>query len=216
MIFITLEGVDGAGKSTQATLLSNIFKRLGLEHIITREPGGCFESEAIRQIFCNETLNFSNDTKILLMTAARIEHVRKKILPALENNIIVICDRFIDSTVIYQAYALGFGHMDIRKLHKEYVGDIYPDITFVFNIATEEANSRILLRKNNDYHDLELLEKIISGYEKIQKTAERFVAIDASKSSEVITLEMVKELKIRFPEVFTKKKLNEVGIICDE
>jgi dTMP kinase len=141
--FITLEGGEGAGKSTQISLLVAHLQSLGVRTLETREPGGSPGAEKIRDLLVNgPTDRWDGVTEALLHFAARREHVQKKILPALERGDWVICDRFADSTLAYQGYGHGVSHALLKTLYDETVGDLKPDITIILDIPVEEGLKR--------------------------------------------------------------------------
>ncbi|MDP3532407.1 MAG: dTMP kinase [Alphaproteobacteria bacterium] len=135
-LFITFEGGEGAGKSTQITKLRVPFEQKGYEVIRTREPGGCPEAEQIRDLILqSEQHHFDPLSETLLLYAARYEHVKKKIQPALNAGKIVLCDRFADSTLVYQGYAGGLSLSLLEKLYTLIIGDLKPDLTFVLDLS---------------------------------------------------------------------------------
>ncbi|MEI4220315.1 MAG: dTMP kinase, partial [Candidatus Dasytiphilus stammeri] len=135
-MFITFEGIDGSGKTTQSELLANYFKQIHGENnvVLTREPGGTDFAEKIRGLLLKD--NIDPISELLLLISMRHEHMKKLILPALLEGKIVICDRFIDSTIAYQGYGLGVDLSLIRDLHK-LVEIKYPDITFILDIDVQ-------------------------------------------------------------------------------
>ncbi len=145
--FITFEGGEGAGKSTQVHLLAESLRKLGLEVIETREPGGSTGAEGIRELLVNGgTDRWSGVAEALLNYAARRDHIDQTIAPALEGGVWVICDRFSDSTMAYQGYGHELGPNWVAGLHQLVLGDFKPDLTMVFDIEPEQglkrANSR--------------------------------------------------------------------------
>ncbi len=139
-MFITLEGIDGAGKSTQARLLADRLRAAGREVVITREPGGAPGAEEIRRLLVEGAPGrWSAETEILLFTAARRDHVERTILPALNAGAIVVCDRFVDSTRAYQ----GSGPLrgKVEELHRLMIG-LNPDLTLVFDMEPEQGLTR--------------------------------------------------------------------------
>jgi dTMP kinase len=160
-VFITFEGCEGCGKSTQVRKLENHLKAQGCEVVSTREPGGTSVAESIRSILLdpgNETL--SPVTELLLYEAARAQHVRERILPALEAGKIVLSDRFFDSTTAYQGAGRGLGAEDVVRLHAIATGGLTPDLTIVIDVpaalglarATQGGSDRIE-REKIDFHE---------------------------------------------------------------
>lgn len=141
--FVTLEGGEGAGKSTQAQLLSERLRALGQEVVLTREPGGVPQGEALRELLLSgDRDRWSAMSEALMMYAARVEHWRLKISPALDRGAWVICDRFADSSMAYQGYAGALGADKIAALHKITLGDVQPDLTIVLDVAAETGLAR--------------------------------------------------------------------------
>ncbi|MCY4186231.1 MAG: dTMP kinase [Rhodobacteraceae bacterium] len=149
--FITFEGIDGAGKSTQVKLLQQNLNRKGFDCIVTREPGGSAGSEKLRKILVEKNkYNWSNLTELLLFFAARKDHVEKTILPALYDGKIVICDRFTDSTRVYQSQ----GKQDLSKLIEFLQSKIIqldPDLTFILRVNPEVSLQRTNSRQEGDW-----------------------------------------------------------------
>ncbi len=145
--FITFEGGEGAGKTTQATLLAEALEKAGVETLLTREPGGTFGAEAIRDLVLEGTSDrWSGMTELLLMYAARIDHVEKLIKPALQRGVWVISDRFADSSMAYQGYARGLGADRVRAVHKAVMGGFEPDLTILFDMDPVLAQKRVETR----------------------------------------------------------------------
>lgn len=149
-MFITLEGGEGTGKSTQAKLLKQYLKNKSIEVVLTREPGGSEGAEKIRQLLVTGSANkWETDTEILLMYAARSDHFQKLIRPSLQNKKWVICDRFADSTLAYQGYGKGFDLNFLNILYQKIIGEIQPNITFIFDIDVEAGLQRANARMQN-------------------------------------------------------------------
>ncbi len=186
-IFITLEGPDGSGKSTQIDLLKKYFNKIGREVILTREPGGTVISEKIREVILdNDHTEMSYVTEALLYAASRAQHVDELILPALNEGKIVICDRFVDSSYVYQGIGRGLG--DIVKI----INDIaikgqMPDITFLFKIDPAIGKSRVTSNDRLDMESITYHEKVYEAYIELEKLdPKRIKPIDASKSIEAV------------------------------
>ena len=182
--FITFEGGEGSGKTTQVKMLQEYFTLKGIESVLTREPGGTKVSEDIRDIFIN-----SNDldvkTELLLNMSARSEHIDKLILPAISDNKIVICDRFIDSTYVYQGVLGGFGGERVFELHDKLFEFFMPDLTFFMDIHPEECLNRISSRVEEgnrfDNKGLEYHIRIYNAFKELAvKYPDRIKVIDAS------------------------------------
>jgi dTMP kinase len=146
--FIVIEGVDFTGKTTQSRRISNLLTSLGIENVITREPGGTRLGEILRNLVLssNEEEDFCKEAVVLLFTAARAENISKVIKPALESGKTVICDRFLASTLAYQNALFGFERDDILAIHSKFNYNLFPDITILL-----DASPQVLLerRKSN-------------------------------------------------------------------
>ena len=192
--FITFEGVDGAGKTTQVHRLE---KALGKNVVVTREPGGTIISERIREIFLNSD-GMTAQTELLLIAAARAQHVDELIRPALEANQIVICDRFIDATVAYQGYRGGIDLELIHRLNQTATGGLKPDLTFVLDLPPEIGLQRQQQgRTHRDRLDREPLEshhKVQAGYlAAVKAEPHRVKLIDATQSRDAVHADLLTE-----------------------
>lgn len=147
-IFITFEGPEGAGKTTQIKLLAQFFRERGVDCLITREPGGTAVAETLREIVKHHNSNepIFPETELLLFAASRAQHVRFMIEPALNQGKIVLCDRFIDSTTAYQGYARGLNSDFIRTLNQYAIGECFPNLTFLLDMPPESGFRRTTLR----------------------------------------------------------------------
>jgi len=186
-LFITFEGGEGTGKSTQAALLAARLRQIGSQVVVTREPGGSPDADAIRQLLVTgETGRWSSTGEILLNYAARESHLRETIKPALANGGIVLCDRFADSTRAYQGYA-GDGDSDlIEQLDLKIVGETQPDLTIIFDLDPCVGLERAGLRGGDDRFErkgLEFHNRLRQGYLTIaEKFAHRCRIVDASRT----------------------------------
>ena len=192
--FITFEGVEGAGKTTQVHRLE---KALGKNVVVTREPGGTIISERIREIFLNSD-GMTAQTELLLIAAARAQHVDELIRPALEANQIVICDRFIDATVAYQGYRGGIDIELIHRLNQTATGGLKPDLTFVLDLPPEIGLQRQQQgRTHRDRLDREPLEshhKVQAGYlAAVKAEPHRVKLIDAMQSRDAVHADLLTE-----------------------
>ena len=161
-LFITLEGGEGAGKSTSASFMADYLRAQGKQVLLTREPGGTPVAEAIRNVLLDASLPaMTMETELLLMFAARHEHSQQKILPALAQGTWVICDRFTDSSYAYQGYARGVDLQRIAQLEQWTQGDIRPDYVFVFDLPVEIAMARAKARSVADRFEQEQLAFLI-------------------------------------------------------
>jgi len=152
--FITFEGIEGSGKSYQSKILFKKIKKLKLPVLYTREPGGCKSSEEIRNLILSGKKNkFNKVTDTLLYLASRNEHIQKKIIPAYQKKNIIICDRFIDSTIAYQVHGKKVNLNLINTVHKNIIGKFKPDLTFVLSLNLNKALNRVKKRKKNNRYD---------------------------------------------------------------
>ncbi|WP_353287199.1 dTMP kinase [Wolbachia endosymbiont (group B) of Gerris lacustris] len=165
-MFITFEGIDGSGKTTQSELLANYFKQVRGENnvVLTREPGGTDFAEKIRGLLLKD--NIDPISELLLLTSMRYEHMKELILPALKEGKTVICDRFIDSTIAYQGYGLGVDLSLIRDLHK-LVEIKYPDITFILDIDVQVGLSRAKDKNKYEEMNIDFYNKVRKGFQEI-------------------------------------------------
>ncbi len=183
-LFITLEGGDGAGKSTQIRNIERFFRRKGLVVVHTREPGGTPISEKLRNILLdNENSEMDPVTEMMIYAASRAQNVREKILPAIERGDIVICDRFVDSSVAYQAYGRQLGDM-VEEVNRHATGGLVPDITFWMDIDPEAGKARAAKAGDLDRLELEKMDfhyRVYEGYRRIaEKDPDRVKRIDAA------------------------------------
>lgn len=188
--FISFEGGDGSGKSTQIQILREFLEERGYDVILTREPGGTPISEKIRSIILDKANSEMDDmTEALLYAAARAQLVSQVIRPALEEGKVVICDRFVDSSMAYQAYARGLGD-SVKTINAFAVGDCMPDLTILLKVNPQVGSSRIENRErdrielaSSDFH-----KKVYEGYLQLEKLyPERIIGIDAADTIENIS-----------------------------
>jgi len=183
-LFITFEGPDGTGKTTNAQLLEEFLKSKGCDCLRTREPGGTKISEKIREILLNKDNGMSSQTEALLYAAARQEIVLQVILPALNEGKVVICDRFYDSSIAYQGYGRELGEEYIRNINSAAIKMCEPDITFLLWSDEECTNSRVGGREKDrlEQENKEFFDRVRYGFLKIyEKEKERVVYIDAQR-----------------------------------
>lgn len=190
-IFISLEGGEGGGKSTQIVRLREKLESIGKKIVITREPGGTAISEKIREILLDKAnLGMAYSTEVLLFQAARAQVYRELILPALEMGKWVIADRTGDSSVVYQGIVRDFGVDIIKDLNKLSTKNMVPSLTILLDVPVEVGLGRRMGTDKNDRLDLEsktFHEKVRAGYLKVAADEpERFVIVDASKSIEEV------------------------------
>lgn len=199
-LFITMEGTDGAGKTTQINRLAQYFEDKGYKVICTREPGGTPISEKIREIIIDKNNTEMTDmTEALLYAAARAQHTQEVILPALKEGDIVISDRFVDSSVVYQGFARSIGERLIKNINKYAVGDLEPDITFFLKLKPEDGLARKREQAELDRLEAEKFsfhQRVYDGYVRLSKRCKnRIQVINALKSVDEIHDEIVKGIE---------------------
>ena len=205
-LLITFEGGEGSGKTTQSQILYNALKEKGFDVTKTREPGGTKFAEIIREILVQgESNKINNISELFLFAAARADHVQKVIKESLKDNKIVICDRFIDSTLAYQGYA---GRLDldlVEEVNKISIGEIYPDLTFILDIDPTQGIERALGENNKETRfeekDIIYHKKIRDGYMNIARdNPNRCVIISGTNDIEQISKKILE---------LTLNKINE-------
>lgn len=190
--FITLEGGEGAGKSTQIRLLADALSACGAAPVLTREPGGSPGAEEIRGLLVNgEAGRWGPVTEALLHTAARRDHLERTVWPALDAGRWVICDRFFDSTMAYQGYGLGLGRDLVESLQAVALGDFRPDLTLILDLPVETGLARAAARRGGEDRyermDLAFHRRLREGFLDIaRREPDRCVAIDAAHPVETV------------------------------
>lgn len=199
-ILISVEGPDGAGKTTQITLLKKYLEKKGYDSIVTREPGGTNISEKIRSLILDrENMEMGRETEMLLYAAARAQLVHEVIKPALEQGKAVICDRYVDSSAVYQGIARGLGIETVYEVNQYAIQGILPDLTIHLDLNAEDGIRRKKDQAELDRMELETMEfhkKVADGYRQLVKRApERMKTIDAT-----LPIEEIQERIIQFVE----------------
>ncbi len=197
-LFITFEGGDGSGKSTQINKVKEFLETRGMRVLLTREPGGTAIGEKIREIILDRNSSEMHAmTEAMLYAASRAQHVQQVIKPALAEGITVICDRFVDSSMAYQGYGRQLGEA-VKAINSYAVDGCMPDVTFLLKLDPEIGRERIIPGQE-DRLELERLDfhrRVYSGYEELEKAyAGRIVGIDASGSIEDIFSEIRRYLE---------------------
>ena len=198
--FITFEGPDGSGKTTVSTAVTELLEKAGYPVRYTREPGGSTIAEEIRNVILDPA-NTAMDarTEALLYAASRAQHVAEKIRPALEKGCVVLCDRFMDSSIAYQGYARGLGD-DVRVINEFAVQGTQPDITFLMDLPAAAGKARVVAARDLDrleQEDLSFHNAVYEGYMQLKEIyRSRFVTVDASRSIE----EIAEEIRRRFDD----------------
>lgn len=191
--FITVEGGEGAGKSTVIVRLYEELLSRGVNVMLTREPGGINIAEQIREIILNPAHTEMNErTEALLYAAARSQHLAEKVIPALAEGKLVLCDRFIDSSLAYQGHARGLGIDAVYEINRFAVGDCMPELTLFFDVQPETGLARINAARGREVNRLDLEgirfhERVREGYQlAMALDPERFVVIDAEQPMEQV------------------------------
>ena len=198
-LFISFEGIDGCGKSTQADLLRSYLESKGEQVELLREPGGTALSEQIREIL----LNPNNDkmdpsTESILLSASRAQLTREIIIPALERGNVVICDRYADSTLAYQGYGRGINLEWLEKLNAFATAGLKPDITLLVDLPVDEALNRMQSKSFDriEMEGIEFLEKVRSGYlELTDRFSKRYFMIDGMETIEEISKKIINKIE---------------------
>ena len=213
--FITFEGSEGSGKSTQAARLAARFQRCGSRVSLTREPGGTPIGESIRDLlqFAPHNSNMTPETELLLFEASRSQLVREVIKPSLERGMCVIADRFFDSTTVYQGAARKLDREMIERVNAFVVGDCVPDITFVLDVDAATAESRMQHKPRKadrmEQQPAEFYERVREGYRQIAAhEPRRIVMIDGSRDADAIENEIWEKVGSRFPVL---AKASDIG-----
>ncbi|WP_017185071.1 dTMP kinase [Alkalibacillus haloalkaliphilus] len=195
-LFITFEGVEGAGKSTVIQYISNQLSAEGFEVVTTREPGGIEIAEKIREIILNKDHTaMDSRTEALLYAAARRQHLVERVMPALKRGQVVLCDRFVDSSLAYQGYARGLGMEEVYQVNEFAIEDCMPDLTILFELDPQVGLDRISdndQREKNrlDLEKLDFHKKVEEAYHQLkERFSDRIKSIDAHESLENVQTE---------------------------
>ena len=193
--FIVFEGVEGCGKSYQSKKLYNKLKKRKIGAVLTREPGGTKSSELIRNLILKDYFvkgnkeKFDKYTDTLLYLAARNEHIKNKIKPALLKKKVVICDRFVDSTVAYQVYGKKVEYNFIKNIHKKILNGVKPNIVFVLKVSKRASRERLKKRKTKNRYDnftQSFYNKVQNSFIKIAKKRKNYIILDSSTNDNTL------------------------------
>jgi dTMP kinase len=196
-MFVSFEGADGSGKSTQAQLLRDALADEGLEVVLTREPGGTELGERARELVLNGP-HMGGWAEAALYAASRAEHVEEVIRPALDRGAVVVCDRYIDSSLAYQGVARGLGIDEVLQLNLWVTGGLLPDVTFLLLLDPEVAASRYVEPDRLEREGTSLQAKVDAAYRALaQQFPERIVAVDAARPADDIAKEVYERLRER-------------------
>ena len=200
-LFIVFEGIEGCGKSFQSKKLLNNLKKRKIKTLLTREPGGTQSAELIRNLILKEYFSkkksdkFDKYTDTLLYLAARNEHVKQKIVPALKKKFIVICDRFVDSTIAYQVYGKKVNPQFIKNIHKQILNRLKPDLTFILKVSLSASKKRLLKRKFKNRYDKfpqSFYDKAQKSFLKIAKNKKKYFVFESSKNDSSLEKKILK------------------------
>ena len=201
-VFITVEGPEGAGKTTVLTKVAEQLEKEGYSIVLTREPGGIPIAEQIRQVILNrDNTEMDSRTEALLYAAARRQHLVEKVVPALNKGCIVLCDRFVDSSLAYQGYARGLGIEEVREINRFATQDTMPELTLFFMLEPEIGLKRIKKHNEREINRLDLEElnfhhKVYEGYQLlIESEPERIKMINADQSFEKVYQETLHQIR---------------------
>ena len=199
---ITFEGCDGCGKSTQLRLLSEYLTKNSVPHIFTREPGGGKISESIREILLNgKNTEMTDECEALLYAAARVQHLHDRVEPALRDGKLVICDRYVDSSLAYQAYARGLGKDFVTKINSFALEHYLPDATVFIDLTPEMAFARKRGADENDRLEqagMEFHRKVYAGYKALAESEpNRFICVDGKQTPQEIFQNVLRILRER-------------------
>ena len=206
-LFISFEGSEGCGKSTQIALLADRFRNAGREVVVLREPGGCPLGEKIRELlkFDPAGAGMTAEAELLLFAASRAQLVREVIRPALERGAIVLCDRFLDSTTVYQGVARAIAAEEVAAVNSFAAGGCLPDVTLLLDLATAEGLRRASERKGPadrmEQEKEEFYESVRRGYLGLAAVTPRIVVIDASDSPDEVGQAVIAATRSRLGEL---------------
>jgi dTMP kinase len=210
-LFIVLEGVEGAGKSTQSRMLSEWFRELGLDHILAREPGGTPVGEAIRSVVLDrDGLTMPGETELFLILAARAAFVRGVVLPALEAGRIVLSDRFDFSTLAYQGFGRELDLNEVRRANAMATGGLKPDLCLVLDVPVELGLQRKASDRGVDRIEgegSEFLSRVREGYLRLVEEEAGARLVHAAATAEAVQVSIRGELGSAFPETFPSSRV---------
>lgn len=210
-LFITFEGPEGAGKTTQIRRLATRLEERGISHIVTREPGGTPLADRIRALLLDkDNVSMVSQTELLLMLSARSEHVANKIRPALEKGQLVLCDRFSDSSVAYQGYGRGEDLTMLRSMNAYATGGLTPDLTLVCDLDVREGLARARAGREGldriELAGLEFHEALRRGFlELVEGEPERVKKVDAGQAPDEVTAAIWKIIEPVLPRIEATK-----------
>ena len=202
--FIVFEGVEGCGKSFQSKKLFNNLKKIKIKSLLTREPGGTNSAELIRNLILKDYFNknskekFDKYTDTLLYLASRNEHIKNKIIPALKKKQVIICDRFVDSTLAYQVYGKKVNINFIKNIHKYILNGLKPNITFILKVSSSSSRKRLIKRKKKNRYDnfaQSFYSKAQKSFLKIAKNKKNYFVLNSSNNDANLEKKIFKIVK---------------------
>ena len=208
-LFIVFEGVEGSGKSFQSKKLYQKLIKNKIQTILTREPGGTKSAELIRNLILKDYFKkttkekFDKYTDTLLYLAARNEHILNKIKPALKKKKVVICDRFIDSTIAYQVYGKRVNYNFIKIIHNQILGNLKPDLTFILKVSTKSSRKRLSERKSKNRYDnfpQSFYNKAQKSFLKIAKNKKNYFILDSSSNNNILEKKIL-EITLKYLKI---------------
>ena len=207
-MFITVEGPDGSGKTTQLALLVEGLRQHGYDVVVTREPGGTIVGNSIRSVLLSpEHHEMTPRVEMMLYAASRAQNVDQVIRPALARGAVVVCDRFVDASIAYQGYGLQYDLQEVQSINQWATNGVTPDLTFLFDLTPSRASERMKERGQLDRiesRDVAFHERVYEGFQTLlREHPERMVRIDANQSVESIQDEVLD---------LTLEQLNERGV----
>ncbi|WP_070121510.1 dTMP kinase [Bacillus marinisedimentorum] len=198
-LFITFEGPDGAGKSTQIKKLASYLEEQGIPFLFTREPGGTAISDRVRSLILDpEHTEMRNETEALLYAASRAQHVREKIVPAVDEGKVVLCDRFVDASIAYQGYGLGIDLDQIKQINAFATGGVAPDRTYMIDVPAEEGKKRLIERSAGQEGMDRIEQKQLDYHERVR---EGFHAICRENENRIALIDGVRPVEEIFTEI---------------
>ena len=204
-LFVTFEGGEGVGKTTQINLLKSYLLNLNYKVVCSREPGGTIEGEKVRKLLVSgSSKKWDTMSEALMFNASRRQHINKIIHPSLNKGNIVLCDRFIDSTIVYQGYAGTIKQSILKHLHKNFCYNLYPDLTFFLNLDASLGLKRTKKRFNGKEENrfekfgLNYHYKVSKGFNKLaENNKERIMTIDASETIENVSKKIINFINLK-------------------
>ncbi len=195
-ILIAIEGIDGSGKSTLAENISSSLEQQGFNTLLTKEPGDSQVGKEIRELVCNQNIPISPMTQYLLFAADRAQHFTERIIPALADNRLILCDRLADSSLAYQSYGNGVDMEMVKSINKWSMQSIMPDLTIFVRIPVETALERCGKRGSlSAYEKKEFLHRVADGFEEIYKDRDNVIVVDGTESPEILNHIAINRIK---------------------